>query len=337
MLPDDADARIATRLGSELGHPVSVVEVTRLAGGHSSGAWRLDVTTDRPLGPYVLKAPEVPSVVYQRDAVREARILDDLGRAGAPVPAIVAIDASGDVVGRSSFVMELVEGRTVEDAGPGGFHATEWLRSMSPTEQRAVWDGFHDAMAALHTVEAAKVPDASLGPNGSLDVIEHWRASLLDAAPAENVPRQLAALDWLAANLPPGADVEPAVCMGDARIVNALIAGTDTVALIDFEVAYAGNPAADVGYSLFISASQHATADPPLPGIPTPDETWARWSRATGRSIEHRDYWTAFGAMVLAITATRAMVQWGIAGPSVDTDNPLVAAWEATVEQAARR
>ena len=29
-----------------------------------------------------------------------------------------------------------------------------------------------------------------------------------------------------------------------------------------------------------------------------------------------------------------ASVQWGVAGPSVDTDNPIVGMWEATVERA---
>ena len=47
-----------------------------------------------------------------------------------------------------------------------------------------------------------------------------------------------------------------------------------------------------------------------------------------------RDYWTAFGAMVIVVTATRAMVQWGLAGPNLESDNPLVGAWEAVVDEA---
>jgi aminoglycoside phosphotransferase (APT) family kinase protein len=106
---------------------------------------------------------------------------------------------------------------------------------------------------------------------------------------------------------------------------------------VDFEVAYVGNPAADIGYSLFMSASQRGNAASPLPGIPSEDETWARWSATTGRSIEHRDYWTAFGATVLGVTATRAMIQWGMAGTDLESVNPVVAAWESAVERAAGR
>jgi aminoglycoside phosphotransferase (APT) family kinase protein len=100
-------------------------------------------------------------------------------------------------------------------------------------------------------------------------------------------------------------------------------------------VAYVGNPAADIAYSLFMDAQR-----PPdvaaLPGIPTPDETWARWSAATGRRADDQDYWTAFGAMIVGITATRAMVQWGLAGPDLEASNPFVAAWETSLAEAAR-
>src|SRR6266702_3507910 len=70
----------------------SSLEISRLAGGHSSGAWRIDVSGPGPTVPMVLKAPEQPSVVFRRDACREARILDAVNRMGGPVPAIVAID-----------------------------------------------------------------------------------------------------------------------------------------------------------------------------------------------------------------------------------------------------
>ena len=51
-----------------------------------------------------------------------------------------------------------------------------------------------------------------------------------------------------------------------------------------------------------------------LTGIPGESETWARWEAATGRTvpIADRPYWKAFGAMILAITATRFMVNLGM-------------------------
>jgi aminoglycoside phosphotransferase (APT) family kinase protein len=251
------------------------------------------------------------------------------------VPAIVAIDDGDEAMGRPCFVMEFVDGRGLVDSPEGSYHGDPWLSGAGPEVQRSLWNGFHDALATLHRIDPATVPDASLGPNGLADVIAYWRESLLDATPFASVPRHLALLDQMWAHLPPGADDDPAVCMGDARMVNCIVEGNQVRALVDFEVAYVGNPAADIAYSLFMDAQR-----PPdvaaLPGIPTPDETWARWSAATGRRADDQDYWTAFGAMIVGITATRAMVQWGLAGPDLEASNPFVAAWETSLAEAAR-
>jgi aminoglycoside phosphotransferase (APT) family kinase protein len=331
----DAD-RVAAWLAEVVDPSLSSVAISRLAGGYSSGAWRIDVVARGGPASLVLKAPGEPSMVYQRDARREARIMDAVGRLGAPVPAVVAVDDGARATGRPCFVMDHVEGRSVSDAQPGGYHGDGWFRDAGTEAQRAIWSSFHDALAALHAVDATKVPDASHGPNGVVDVLGYWRAALLDAAPAAAVPRQIAVLDWLRDHVPAGADDAPAVCMGDARLVNCLVVGTEVRALVDFEVAYSGNPAADVGYSLFFDGLQRRNVDEPLAGLPSADETWARWSRATGRAIDDRAYWTAFGATVVCITATRAMVQWGVAEGSVESDNPIVAAWESAVARATR-
>jgi len=332
----DEDA-LATWLADTVDPAITSASLTRFAGGHSSGAWRIDIIVDDVSGPLVLKAPGEPSVVFRRDARREARIIDAVGRLGAPVPRVVAID-DGTRLGCSCFVMQHVDGRSLDDSSPGGCHDDAWLHDIGPDAQRAVWDSFHDALAALHRVDAAQVPDASHGPRGVTDVLAYWRDALLDtAASGDTVPRQLALLDWLCAHVPPDADDEPAVCMGDARLANCLVVGTEVRALVDFEIAYTGNPAADVGYSVFFEMLQRRSAGRPLPGIPGADETWARWATATGRTVGDRDYWTAFGAMMLSITATRALIQWGLSGPAVESDNPIVAEWEAIVAQAAGR
>lgn len=313
---------------------ITSVEVTKLAGGHSSGAWRLDVAggATRTL---VLKAPQAESIVFRRDAAREGRILDELHRAGAPVPALVAIDADGRALGRPAFAMELVPGRSPEDAGLGGYHEDPWFIAAGPAAQRAAWESFYDALAALHSADGRQVPDAALGSAGLVDVVAYWREALLDVASVEAVPRQLAVLDWLLANLPLGADDDPVVCMGDARLVNCLFEGSEARALVDFEVAYLGNPKADVGYSCFMDGLQRQNTATPLPGVGTTDEAWTHWAAATGRDIRDQHYWTAFGAMVLTITATRAMVQWGLDGPDLEASNPIISAWESAVHAAA--
>jgi aminoglycoside phosphotransferase (APT) family kinase protein len=322
-------------LDGALAGPVTKVLVGAVLGGHANGAFRLDVTVGGEARPMVLKAPRQPSVVHDLDPCREARVVGALARLGAPVPAVLAVDEGTRAVGRPCFVMELVEGRSVADAPPAGYHGPGWYREADARTQRAIWDGFHDALGVLHRLDPGLLADAYGGPSGPVDVLAYWRDALLEVTTPDRAPRQLAVFDWLLANIPASAEEPQALCMGDARLVNSVIAGSDVRALIDFEVAYVGNPAGDVGYSLFLDRSQDGHVDVRLPGIPSEAETWARWSEVTGRALVDLDYWSAFGAAVIVVTGTRAMVQWGLSDPFVEEVNTLVPAWESLVDRAA--
>ncbi len=314
-------------LSDALGQPLQHLDLELLPQGHANGAWRIAADTDDGRLHMVLKAPRVPSIVYQLDPCREARVVDALARAGAPVPTVVAIDPGDEAVGRPCFVMDRVEGRSVADEWPNAYH-DGWFLDAGSDAQRAIWNSFHDALAAVHRVELDALADAYDGPRSAVDVLHHWRAALLDVVDAEVAPRHLAVFDWLLANVPP-VSAPPALCMGDARLVNAIIDGTQVGALVDFEVAYVGNPTADIGYSLFLERSHAHTA--PLPGLPTEDETWSRWSAATGRDLADLDYWTAYGATIIVVTASRAAAMWGPRGSFAEEHNGLLPLWESVV------
>lgn len=318
-------------LSDAIGQPIEGVALELLPQGHANGAWR--IVADTPDGPrrMVLKAPRNPSIVHALDPCREARVVDALGRAGAPVPAVVAIDPGTRAVGRPCFVMEWVEGRSVPDAWPNAYH-DGWFLDSGADAQRATWDSFHDALAAVHRVELDALATAYDGPRGTLDVLHYWRDALLALTDEASVPRHLAVFDWLEANVPASADAPLALCMGDARLVNAIVAGTEVAALVDFEVAYVGNPIADVAYSLFLERAHGHTA--PLPGLPSEDETWARWSAATGRALVDLDYWMAYGATIIVVTASRAGLMWGPPGSFSEDQQGLLPLWESVVEGA---
>ena len=192
----------------------------------------------------------------------------------------------------------------------------------------------HDALARLHSVDSAAIRNVVSIPVGSTEFLDYWRDALLDTAPPQAVPRQLALIDWLRQNVPADADESPALCMGDARLVNALVQEGRVQALVDFEGAFIGNPACDIGYSLFLDGQHRRNTENPLK-FPSVDDTCRRWSETTGRPATQREYWTAFAATILCVTATRATIQWGLAGPSVEDCNLVVGAWERAVALAA--
>jgi aminoglycoside phosphotransferase (APT) family kinase protein len=309
---------------------VRAVGMHLLPAGYANGAWRLDAETDDGTRRMVLKAPRQPSVVHALDPCREARVVDALGRAGAPVPAVLARDDGTRVMGRPCFVMDWVDGRSVPDDFPATYHGDGWFRDADAATQRAVWDSFHDALGALHAVDVDAVADAYGGPAGADEVLTYWRAALLDVVEPAEAPRHLAVFDWLREHLPASADAPLAVCMGDARLVNGIVADDAVRALVDFEVVYLGNPIADVGYSLFLERAQRTTD--PLSGIPPEEETWERWSAGTGRPLVDVEYWTAFAATIIVITAARATAIW--AGSFSEEGAGLLPAWEQLVEDA---
>ena len=318
-------------LSDALGAPLTHLELDLLPQGHANGAWRIVAEVDGSPRRMVLKAPRDPSIVHALDPCREARVVDALSRAGAPVPAVVAIDPGTRAVGRPCFVMEWVEGRSVPDEWPNAYH-DGWFLDAGADTQRAVWDSFHDALAGVHRVDLDAVATAYDGPRGAVAVLDYWRDALLDLVEPSAAPRHLAVFDWLAANIPRSADAPPALCMGDARLVNAIVDGSEVAALVDFEVAYVGNPTADIAYSLFLERSHGHTA--PLPGLPSEEETWARWSTATGRELADLDYWMAFGATIIVVTATRASVMWGPPDSFSEDHQGLLPLWESVVERA---
>lgn len=319
-------------LADALGQAVTSVAVSEFPGGRSGGALKVDLDTDGTTRAAVLKAPEPASPTYQRDIGGEAAILQTLHARGLRVPKVLATDTAGDIIGRPCFVMEYVDASALTDSMMSGIHEDEWLIESGPDVQRAVWESFVSLLATIHAIGPEAMPAQSSMPRGMAAVLDYWQDSITDVVPAAAAPRQLGLIESMRRRLPADADDDLTMCLGDARIANCLFNGADATALIDFEAAHVANPAADLGYLLLFERQHRANAANPLPGIPTADETWARWESETGRTVADKDYWVQLGAAKLCITATRAMVlQWGMPIETIEEANPALPLWEELV------
>ena len=271
-------------LSDAIGQPIERVELELLPQGHANGAWRIVATIGT--GPaestrrMVLKAPRQPSIVHDLDPCREARGGRRVGSSRC-AGALRGGDRSGHPGGRSP-VLRHGMGRRSQRARRLAERVPRRLVPRRRRRRAACHVGLVPRRACRRAPRRPRRTGDRLRRTARrVDVLGYWRAALLAVIDQSVVPRHLAVFDWLADNVPPSAEAPPALCMGDARLVNAIVDGADVAALVDFEVAYVGNPIGDIGYSLFLERSHGHTA--PLPGLPSEDETWARWSAATGR------------------------------------------------------
>jgi phosphotransferase family enzyme len=156
---------LTTLLRRALDADVAALGVQRMSGGNSSGAWRLEARVPGAERLMVLKAPDHTSVVHRRDVGGEGRFLQAIHVAGGPVPAVIAIDEEGTAIGRPCIVMEMVDGRAVPDgAVPDG--EPDWFRGGTGEDRRTARRSFYDALAALHRIDAARVPDDAVLAGG---------------------------------------------------------------------------------------------------------------------------------------------------------------------------
>ena len=298
------------RLDELTGTRWEIVGVEKAATGHVNGTLLLDA---RPR-PVVVKVQSDTVAVYGSDPILEPLVLRELGAAGAPVPAVVAVDGDPSTLGSPWFAMERIDGVGLPDDAFTGFMAEGWFFESTTARRRRVCETFVDCLARVHAVPAAALSGHDRAGSASA-MIDYLRASVEDGAPGQ-VPREHRLLDRLAAELPVGADDDVTPCMGDSRMANALVRGGEVVALVDWEIAYLGNPAADIGYAVNnVNWLVHATGTR-LDGIPTADETWDRWESLTGRRVPAADrrYWERFGALVITVTATRVIASF-LTGP----------------------
>lgn len=304
--PADQAARLHEWIARHVREPFTL-SVEPTSTGSVNETLLVDLTTAAGTDRLVVKSTAPDGSVLRRPGASEPDFLAVLGEAGAPVPAVRFIDdtAPSDA---PVFAMDRVEGRGVPDEAMSFYMGGGWLLEASEAVQNSVWTSFHDALARVHAVPVA-TSRRDLRAESHLDHLGYWRRSLLSVTDAVLVPRQTAALDWLIAEAPADVDENPCICMGDSRLANSIVDDGRVVALVDWELGYIGNPAADVAYSLYTDAVFSQLVGSRLPGFPDAEETWSRWQGQTGRIVTDRAYWTVHAAIVLSVTATRAIAK----------------------------
>jgi aminoglycoside phosphotransferase (APT) family kinase protein len=234
MGPRRTPEEVASALGPVLGGTVR--DLRRLSGGASRITSSFDLVIEGP-------GAEAPRrLILQQDrgdglaqggrADGEAALLRAAGEVGVPVPAVVAVgNGLDDGLGSGWLVVERLEGETIPRKI---LRDPEWAVARSALTGQCA-----RALAAIHTIDPASVE--GLAPRDPFRDPLPFLDGLAQARPAIEL-----GVRWLEANrLPAGRRV---TVHGDFRSGNLLVGPDGLRAVLDWELAHAGEAAEDIGW-----------------------------------------------------------------------------------------
>lgn len=293
MTPEDLSARLTPFLERETGGPVQIANVRTMTGGATREAWSLDVTirdgaAARELGLVLLIfRPGGQRAFTARD---EFRLLAATRAAGAPVPKPMFVGEAE--LGRPFYLMERLSGETIgrrlvreeRFAAARGVLASQLGEALAAIH-RVPLDGTGDALDFLPRPEPGKPVVAS-----ELERLEAmYRQITVEPHPAFEI-----AFRWLAERQPQSSDVT--LVHGDFRIGNVMVGEEGLRAVLDWELAHAGDPFEDLGW-LCVRSWRFGVDHLPMGGIARREELFDAYARASGRAVDPEvvRFWEVYG------------------------------------------
>ncbi|MTD15951.1 phosphotransferase [Nakamurella sp. YIM 132087] len=318
-MPSDvaADEALGHWLEQATGVP-GPFRLQRLTGGNSNET--LLVTGSGPQQEWILRRPPVATVdEAAHDMSREYRVLSAVQDADVPSPGVLGLYVEPGSA-RTMLLMQRCPGVPLAAAVPA-----EWT---GPDLVAQIGEAAVDALVALHAVDWRAAGLEEFGrPDGYLErQVGRWRRQY-----EQHRTRDLPLFDpvaaWLERHRPP--DIAPALLHGDFHLDNALFVPGPPVrvsAIIDWELSTIGDPLVDLGLFLAFWGNDRPSAPAMprvqalsrVPGAPTRKDLAGRYAAASGRSVEHLDWYLTLAFFKLAAIVEGAYARY-TAG---DLDSP---------------
>ncbi|PKP98440.1 MAG: phosphotransferase family protein [Alphaproteobacteria bacterium HGW-Alphaproteobacteria-13] len=291
-------AALARWLSSNIEGFRGELDIAQFNGGQSNPTYRLSTPGAR----YVLRRkPPGELLRGAHDVVREARVQAALAGSGVPVARILGVCEDASVIGSDFYVMEMVEGRVIWDAG---------FADVPLAGRAAYYDEMNRVIAALHGIEPETVGLGDFGKPGNFFARQFARFSkqyLGDDLAGRNDDMD-ALVEWLPTAIP--TDDETRIVHGDFRCDNLIFHPTEPriLAVLDWELSTLGHPLADFAYHAMAYrmppdiVAGLGGADPVPLGLPGEAAYIERYCARTGRSdIPNWDFYIAFQFFRLAV------------------------------------
>jgi aminoglycoside phosphotransferase (APT) family kinase protein len=259
--------------------------------------------------------PQVEKPVFpDYDLGLQYRIMDILGQqSDIPVPVLRGLETDPSVLGVPFYIMAKTDGRIPTDMPP--YNMDGWMMHETSLEQREqLWNAGLDTMARIHQLDYHELGFDFLEGEGTplQRQLAYWRRYHDWAMEGQRHEICCRALDWLEANQPQ--EEITRLCWGDARIGNIIFTEdcTDVAAVLDWEMATLGNPVQDLAWYCYIDRTfADGLGLERLPGLPSYEDTAARWQEATGMPADDFQYYTVFAGMRYGLILSRIMVATG--------------------------
>ncbi|MEL7208117.1 MAG: phosphotransferase family protein [Actinomycetota bacterium] len=277
---------------------------------------------------FVLRRPPLGQVLATaHDMTREHRIIAALADTDVPVPPARGLVEDDSVNGAPFYVMDFVDGAVIRSATDAA--------QLDGASRDHIGRSLVDVLARIHAVDVDAVGLGDLGRReGYVErQLKRWYGQW-----EKSKTRELDSIDRvheaLSASVP---DQGPATIVhGDYRLDNCMIGDDGSVAaVLDWELCTLGDPLADLGLLLVYWAEPDdeltvAEAPTTVGGFGTRAEVVDRYAAATGRTVDHIDYYVAFGYWKLACIVEGVYARY--AGGSMGGDGAGAEAFAAQVE-----
>lgn len=234
------------------------------------------------------------------DIELQCRVLRLLENTDVPVPRVRWLEPDDTVLGVPFYIMDRVAGQVPSDNPP--MHEEGWIADeLSPAERETVWWNGLEAMCKVHRLDWQALGfDFLLQPERGATPLHqqlHYYKEYFEwGMPQERHPDIARALDYLEARKP--REDQIGLCWGDSRLANQIFDNLECVAVLDWEMVRIGDPIQDLAWWL---ASDRCFTEglelERLPGIPSHQQTIARWRESTGLDASNLGYYT-----ILALT-----------------------------------
>lgn len=246
-----------------------------------------------------------------------------------PVPPLVGLEATGDVIGSPFLVMEHVRGEAPLDNPPYVFGG--WLLDASPDERAVLEEATLGIIGAIHSIAEPRLVFPRLAALAGADALRSHVASQrayydwTHRVDGVRVPILERAFDWLERHWPehPG---EAVLSWGDARPGNILWDGFRPTAVLDWEMAALAPREVDVAWYIFIHRFfQDIATVFELPGIPDlaqPERVVSTYERLTGHELRDLHWYVVYAALRHGIVMAQIMRRRAHFGEETRPDDP---------------